>query len=94
MNNIEKYKCFSNVTVKQAVKLIDKGGIGFISIINEEQEVIGVLTDGDFRRAILSGKSLDDEVIDIANKDFVFIEYGSSNTRIQSLFKGDEILFQ
>ena len=91
MTNIEKYKCFSNVTIKQAVILIDEGGIGFISIINKEQEVVGVLTDGDFRRAILSGKSLDDEVIDIANKDFTFIEYGSNNTRIESMFKSGEI---
>lgn len=60
MNNAFVLK--DNSTFEMAIKAIDKGGVGFIAVIDENDLLIGILTDGDIRRAFLS-KIYDLEVI-------------------------------
>lgn len=47
-----------------AVKALDEGGIGFLAFINKSNMLVGILTDGDLRRAILEQKS---HLLDIIN---------------------------
>jgi dTDP-glucose pyrophosphorylase len=92
MEDISKYIENSTVNIRHAVKAMDSGGKGFIIIVNENERVIGILTDGDFRRAILNGISLHENVMKIANKNFKFIEYGTSENQIIEIFKNSVIL--
>ena len=71
MNN---YIISRSNNIRDAIKKIDDNGEGIIFIVNEFNKVIGVLTDGDFRRAILNGVSLSEICDNIANHDFKFIE--------------------
>jgi dTDP-glucose pyrophosphorylase len=64
---IVKHEC----SIRDAIRIIDRGGIGFIAIINNSEKVIGVVTDGDFRRAVLKGIPLQSNVNQIANKQFI-----------------------
>jgi len=41
-------------TFKEAIALLDKVGTGFLPVTNEKNILIGVLTDGDIRRAFLN----------------------------------------
>ena len=43
--------------------------------LDDDNKLIGVLTDGDARRAILEKKSLDLQVKDIMNTDFIFVNF-------------------
>ncbi|MGD9992108.1 MAG: sugar phosphate nucleotidyltransferase [Salinivirgaceae bacterium] len=80
-----------NCSIREAIKHLDKTGNGFIALINESNKVKGVLTDGDFRRAILKGISLDDAVIDIANKTFTFVNQPYTKEEIQNIFNNNRI---
>lgn len=51
MNNTFVLK--DNSTLEMAVEAIDQGGLGFIAVIDESNVLIGILTDGDIRRAFL-----------------------------------------
>lgn len=86
IENIQGYQIDNNVNIRQAAKQLDFAGIGFIAIVDKEEKVIGIVTDGDFRRAILKGISLDSNVLEIANKDFVFVKDSNSTTEIINLF--------
>lgn len=46
-----------NSTLKEAIQMLDRLGKGFLPIVDAENTLLGILTDGDIRRAILSGKS-------------------------------------
>lgn len=46
-------------------------------IVNNEQQMVGTLTDGDIRRALIRGVSINDNVLKAANKNFYYL---SSNT--------------
>jgi dTDP-glucose pyrophosphorylase len=43
----------SESTFEMAIEAIDKGGVGFVAVVDESDSLIGILTDGDIRRAFL-----------------------------------------
>ncbi len=49
-------------TIKEAIGVIDKGSAQIAVVVGEEQQLMGIITDGDIRRAILSCVSLDGKV--------------------------------
>ena len=71
---MNKYTISKTSNIREAIKKIDENGEGLIFVVNNENKVIGVLTDGDFRRAILNGVSLSEFCDNITNHDFKFIE--------------------
>ena len=50
-------------TFKEAIKRLDYNGNGFLAIINNNNKLVGILTDGDIRRAILNGETILDNII-------------------------------
>ncbi len=45
----------------------------FCLVVEKEDEVVGTLTDGDIRRALLNGADINDPVLQFINKDFVYL---------------------
>lgn len=43
----------------EAIRRIDKSGLQVALVLSEERRLLGIVTDGNIRRAILSGKDLD-----------------------------------
>lgn len=51
-----------NVSIKEAMRIIDHSGMGIGFMINENNCFYGTITDGDIRRAILEGMSIEKPV--------------------------------
>lgn len=59
-------------TLLEAMRVIDKGARGVAFVVNDSGKVIGTLTDGDIRRAILGGMDVNEpRVSDAMHRDFV-----------------------
>ncbi len=59
-------------SIQHALDQLDKvKGLGLI-VINEKNELVGSLTDGDIRRAIISGRKVHENIDHIINKNPVF----------------------
>ncbi len=56
-------------TIVEAIKTIDASGLQIALIVDENEKLLGTLTDGDVRRAILKGISLAEPVELIMNKN-------------------------
>ncbi len=69
----------NNSSFKEAIRLLDKNGHGFLAVTDEQGRLIGILTDGDVRRAILNDKS---ELVDIINKEPVTMLEGVSKKQV------------
>lgn len=50
-------------SLEDALKLLDKNGNGFLAIVDKAEKLIGIITDGDIRRAILNKQFELDKVI-------------------------------
>ncbi|MCC6639780.1 MAG: nucleotidyltransferase family protein [Deltaproteobacteria bacterium] len=45
--------------LRDAIRTLDAGGLGIVLVTGEGRRLLGTITDGDVRRAILAGRSLD-----------------------------------
>lgn len=59
-------------TFEEAVRLLDENGNGFLPVIDTENKLVGILTDGDIRRAILNKKN---KLADIINRNPVTLKH-------------------
>lgn len=61
--------------VKDAILTISEGRLGTAVIVDEDEKLVGLMSDGDVRRALLSEKfSLEDEVFKYATKNPMAID--------------------
>lgn len=51
-------------TVKDALFVMTEKGLGAVSVVNDENRIVGIITDGIIRRAISKDKSLLDEYVE------------------------------
>jgi len=75
---IEKFICNENVSLLAVLKVINDNAMGVAFITDNSERLCGVVTDGDIRRALLNNVLLDEKVINITNKEFVFSLQGES----------------
>ena len=55
-------------TIKEALKIIDSGAMKLAIVIDEDEKLIGTLTDGDIRRGLLGDLTLNDSIETIIYK--------------------------
>jgi dTDP-glucose pyrophosphorylase len=83
---LKKFQVSSSSTIKEAVSYMDSSGHGFCVCVDPFDRVIGVISDGDFRRAILNDIDLNRNIEEIVNKDFIQIKIGYKNEDLSHIF--------
>ncbi len=87
MRDIEKIKLTNNSTIKEALQIIDSGAIKIAVVVDSNNKLLGTLTDGDIRRAILNGKVLNSTVESIYFKNPTSVSVNESEKSIINLCK-------
>ncbi|ANY66977.1 alcohol dehydrogenase [Paenibacillus sp. BIHB 4019] len=54
-------------SILEAIKVIDRGSVQITLVVDEDQRLLGTVTDGDIRRGILRNIGLNDEVRQVMN---------------------------
>lgn len=57
-----------SLSVLEAMRKIDENASGILFLVNDNNRLIGCITDGDIRRFLLSGGSVSDSVLSAANR--------------------------
>jgi perosamine synthetase len=81
---ISDFLCPGNKSVMEAMQIINNNSQGVCFVTDTNDSLIGVITDGDIRRVILSGAKLQTPISEILNKNYVF---GKKNDNTNSLLK-------
>lgn len=79
--------------ILDALTKIDKNKAGFLIVVNEINQVLGTLTDGDIRRAFLRGDTVKDSIKDIYNKKYQYLKNTQQITDAIGVFKNSAIKF-
>lgn len=58
----ELFTIVQSSSILDALRIIDRNQSGFILVCSEERKLLGTLTDGDIRRALIKGFSITDSV--------------------------------
>jgi len=72
--NLHKHLIFPDKTIYEVLTLLNELGTDLnMFVVNNEQKLIGSITDGDIRRGIISGARLDDPISRVMNSNFSFL---------------------
>jgi D-glycero-alpha-D-manno-heptose-7-phosphate kinase len=77
VSKIEKFCTLNSSTLKEAIIKIEQNQEGFVLVENDLKQILGTLTDGDIRRALLAGAQLSDLALNYINKNFIFLDDNS-----------------
>lgn len=73
--------------ILEAIRIIDVGALQIALVVDENRRLLGVVTDGDVRRAILNGVSMDKPVHLIMYRDVTTVNNLASREEIIALMK-------
>jgi perosamine synthetase len=69
---IEHLTCASSSTLLEVMRAINENSKGTCFIVDTEKTLLGVITDGDIRRALLNNAKLDEKIKNILSKEFSY----------------------
>jgi dTDP-glucose pyrophosphorylase len=74
--NFEAVLLPKTATIMDAIRVIDRGGLQLTMVTDENRVLLGTVTDGDVRRGLLRGISLDRPVSEVMNSKANVLEIG------------------
>lgn len=80
-----------SLSLKEALKQIGKSALQVLIVVDGEERILGIVTDGDMRRAIIKGLDFKTPVQDIMTKNPIVISYKSNKEEALQLMKKYEI---
>ena len=76
-SQLKKFFVNSSDTLEDVIRIINSNGKGVALVVDSNQILKGLLTDGDIRRLLLKGAKLSDKIKDKFNKNFFFVNNNS-----------------
>lgn len=74
-----------NFDLKKTLEVIDKGEEQICFLTNSKKELLATVTDGDIRRALISGKPLSSKIKELKLRKPIFVRYEELNNDVSKL---------
>ena len=81
----------ANATIHEAIREIDRVSSQIVLVVDEQQKLLGTVTDGDIRRGILRGLSYEEPVTKIMKKNPVTTGKNVSKNEILELMRINDV---
>lgn len=91
--DLSNFTCINEDSILDALKKIDANKKNFLIVLNEYKNVIGTITDGDIRRTLIKGNSINDKISKAYNSSFKFLNTKDTIGNAIEIFKNDGIKF-
>ncbi|OXS79277.1 nucleotidyltransferase family protein [Domibacillus enclensis] len=76
-----------NESLLETMKVIDKSTLQFAAVVDKEDHLLGTVTDGDIRRGILRGVSLDSPIKEVMNTSPILEKIGQESLYYKKVMK-------
>ena len=80
-NQIKRYTLSESSLINDAIKKLNSFKNKILIILKKNNDVIGVLTEGDINKALDRGLLLDDKIKRVINKNFIYIQNEENLTK-------------
>lgn len=90
-----KYIIGEASTIREALMALDGNTHDWqtLFVVNDEERMVGTLTDGDIRRGLIIGAALEDNVSSVMHRDFKFVRDGQNDAQLLKEFRSKQIYF-
>lgn len=85
MEKLKKVLIKSGSTIKQALKQMDAMGEKTLIVVDDQNRILGTITDGDIRRWILKGKRLSENITRVMNRHPITLKEGFAREEAKNL---------
>ncbi|WP_169084609.1 nucleotidyltransferase family protein [Paenibacillus sp. PL91] len=87
MTNWESIMILPETSIIQTMQIIDKSALQFAVVVDGNKFLLGTVTDGDIRRGLLKGLSLEIPIKEVMNKYPVYEKFGKKPQYYAELMK-------
>lgn len=81
----------SSLALKDALRVIDRGSIQIALVLDEHRRLLGTLTDGDIRRGLLHGASLESPVVEMMNREYRFVSVNHDQAQVLEMMRREDL---
>ena len=81
----------ATATIADAIKSLNDSMMQIVLVVDEENKLLGTITDGDIRRGLLNGFKLTNSLSEISNKDPLIVSPSMSRDTVLQLMKMNKI---
>jgi dTDP-glucose pyrophosphorylase/CBS domain-containing protein len=82
---LDKVMVPPSAAIRDAVEAIDAGAVEIALVVDEERRLLGTITDGDVRRAMLRGVDLDGPIDEVIHREPVTASTGAAREELLGL---------
>ena len=87
MKQLDKITIGIEASIREAMQAIDLGAIALALVVDEEGRMLGTVTDGDIRRALLGDATLDHPMAPYYQRAFTSVNEGTTRNEVLDLMK-------
>lgn len=80
-----------NTSIQEAIKLIDKGEMQIALVSDKSNHLLGTITDGDIRRSLIHGATLEESIDNVMNKNPIIAKKNSTKQELVSIMQSNKI---
>jgi len=91
VKKISKILVSKEATIIQAIKHIDAGALQILLVVDENERLLGSVTDGDIRRGVLQGLDMSESISRVMNVNPVTVHEGASRRSVLALMQAQSI---
>ncbi|WP_428024992.1 nucleotidyltransferase family protein [Arcobacter sp.] len=91
MKDIEDIIVYESSTILEVLEKIDKSSKQLAIVVDDNKKLLGTISDGDIRRALLRSISLTDNIKDVYFKESTFVTINNSREEILNICKRKKI---
>ncbi len=92
LENFNRSSIRETATLRQAMEAINSGALaGLVLVTDPDGKLIGLMTDGDIRRMLLAGASMDSPVAPGINRNFAWVPENTSRDHVLDLIRARSI---
>lgn len=90
---LKQYIVLEQANIIDALRQIEMNKKDFLIVLNQDEKVRGVLTNGDIHRALVKGYTTDTCILKVCSKQFVSLRIKDTLVQAMELFKNYKIKF-
>ena len=87
MVDINSIQLSPSTPLMEAMRVIDRGAAQIALVVDDQMRLLGTLTDGDIRRGLLKGVTLDASVDRLMKRKFHFVRSGHNHEEVLQVMR-------
>lgn len=91
MKDWNKVKISPETIIREAIRILDQGALKIALVTDDSDHLLGTVSDGDIRRGILKGHSLEDQIHLVMNQSPVTVGLNETRESILNLMRQRQV---